>query len=270
VPSAAGARGWRGERAAADKGSGRELAGGRQVVAPVAGRTAWLPEVGRRAAHRLPVACSYCQSAVMPGEDHRSRRVAVRLSPTPRVTFVEPKLLPLFLAFRPAAAAPSLLAGSMPLAEFAARLCGRLPPLVYHSAPREFYYLQTPLWPALLPDVDLAGPPFSCVEQPGARRGPAVAGRRQRGGPAKQQRPPLYRQAPVRQVARLSTCEPPPSFTFWCRASRCATLFAFRQRPYSCLPTVSGPAWQRAVRCEWNSVAVGAGMQASTAQKAWS
>jgi len=95
--------------------------------------------------------------------------VGVRLSPTPRVTFVEPKLLPLFLTFRPAAAAPSLLAAGMPLAEFAARLCGRLPPLVYRAAPREFCYLQTPLWPALLPDVDLAGPPFSSVEQPGAR-----------------------------------------------------------------------------------------------------
>lgn len=103
------------------------------------------------------------------GKDHRLRRVGVRLSPTPRVTFVEPKLLPLFLAFRPAAAAPSLLAAGMPLAEFAARLCGRLPPLVYRAAPREFCYLQTPLWPALLPDVDLAGPPFSSVEQPGAR-----------------------------------------------------------------------------------------------------
>ena len=73
--------------------------------------------------------------------------MAVRLSPTPRVTFVEPKLLPLFLTFRPAAAAPSLLAAGMPLAEFAARLCGRLPPLVYRAAPREFCYLQTPLWP---------------------------------------------------------------------------------------------------------------------------
>jgi len=126
--------------------------------------------------------------------------VGVRLSPTPRVTFVEPKLLPLFLAFRPAAAAPSLLAAGMPLAEFAARLCGRLPPLVYRAAPREFCYLQTPLWPALLPDVDLAGPPFSSVEQPGARGGPAVAGRRQRGSPGKQQRAPVYRQASARPL----------------------------------------------------------------------
>ena len=170
MPSATGARGWRRKRTAADKGSGRRLAGGRQMVAPVAGLTAWPSEVGRRAAFCLFVACSHCQSTVCQGEDHRPRRVAVRLSPSPRVTFVEPKLLPLFLVFRPAVAAPSLLAAGMPLAEFAARLCGRLPPLVYHSAPREFCYLQTPLWPALLPDVDVVGPPFSSVEQPGARR----------------------------------------------------------------------------------------------------
>ncbi|KAK9835053.1 hypothetical protein WJX81_007416 [Elliptochloris bilobata] len=40
-----------------------------------------------------------------------------------------------------------------------------LPPLVY--AGREFCYMQTPLWPALLQDVDLAGPPFCTVTRPG-------------------------------------------------------------------------------------------------------
>ena len=29
--------------------------------------------------------------------------------------------------------------------------------------------MQTPLWPALLADVDLAGPPFSAVTFPGAQ-----------------------------------------------------------------------------------------------------
>lgn len=98
-----------------------------------------------------------------------ARRVAVRIAPSLRFTYVEQKLLPLFLLFRPPAAAPSLLADAMPLGEFARRMqhyC-RLPPLVYGG--RECYYMQTPLWPALLPDVDLAGPPFSAVTHPGVR-----------------------------------------------------------------------------------------------------
>lgn len=97
------------------------------------------------------------------------RRVAVRIAPSLRFTYVERKLLPLFLLFWPPAAAPSLLADAMPLGEFAARMLRgcQFPPLVYHT--REFYYMQTPLWPALLPDVDLVGPPFSAVTCPGTR-----------------------------------------------------------------------------------------------------
>jgi hypothetical protein len=76
--------------------------------------------------------------------------------------------MPLYLALFPPASAPSLAVPNMPLREFAARMspgCA-LPPLVY-AAGAERYYLQTPLWPAILPDVDLCGPPFSSLMQPG-------------------------------------------------------------------------------------------------------
>ena len=42
----------------------------------------------------------------------------------------------------------------------------QLPPLVYPG--REYCYMQSPLWPAIKQDVDMAGAPFSCLEQPGA------------------------------------------------------------------------------------------------------
>ena len=95
--------------------------------------------------------------------------MAVRLVPSQRFTYVERALPPLFLMLRPPAAAPSTLVEAMPLREFAerAQAACALPPLVY--APREFCYMQTPLWPALLADVDLAGPPFCAVRCPGAQ-----------------------------------------------------------------------------------------------------
>ena len=92
----------------------------------------------------------------------------MRLAPSLRFTYVERALLPLFLLLRTPAAAPSTLVDDMPLREFAERAQSayRLAPLVY--APREACYLQTVLWPALLADVDLAGPPFCAVARPGA------------------------------------------------------------------------------------------------------
>ncbi|EIE24680.1 Clavaminate synthase-like protein [Coccomyxa subellipsoidea C-169] len=59
-----------------------------------------------------------------------------------------------------------MLVPGMPLHEFAQRMqagCTLLP-LIYPGS--EFYYLQSPLWPEILPDVDLNGPPFNCVTQP--------------------------------------------------------------------------------------------------------
>lgn len=89
--------------------------------------------------------------------------VAVRVAPSLRFTFVEPRLMPLYLAVFPAASAPSMLVPYMPLREFAARMQpdSRLPPLVYPAGER--YYLQSPLWPGILQDVDTAGPPFCHV-----------------------------------------------------------------------------------------------------------
>jgi hypothetical protein len=75
--------------------------------------------------------------------------------------------MPFYLALVPPHKAPSMLVPHMPLHEFAQRLqrgC-RLPPLFYRE--QEYYYMQSPLWPEILPDVDLKGPPFSCITSPG-------------------------------------------------------------------------------------------------------
>ncbi|BDA42635.1 probable bifunctional peptidase and arginyl-hydroxylase JMJD5 [Coccomyxa sp. Obi] len=58
-----------------------------------------------------------------------------------------------------------MLVPGMPLREFALRMQSgcKLPPLIY---PEEFYYMQSPLWPEILQDVDLTGPPFNCILQP--------------------------------------------------------------------------------------------------------
>ena len=73
--------------------------------------------------------------------------------------------MPLFLAVFPATSVPSMLVPNMPLREFAARMQpqpdSKLPPLVYPTG--ESYYMQSPLWPGILQDVDLAGPPFCHV-----------------------------------------------------------------------------------------------------------
>lgn len=75
--------------------------------------------------------------------------------------------MPYYLAFRSPQSAPSMLVPGMPLHEFAQRMQSgcQLPPLIYPGG--EFYYMQSPLWPVILPDVDLNGPLFSCVTQPG-------------------------------------------------------------------------------------------------------
>ncbi len=92
--------------------------------------------------------------------------VKVRVAPSLRFTFVEPRLMPFYLAFWSPQSAPSMLVPGMPLHEFALRMQSgcKLPPLVY---PEEFYYMQSPLWPEILQDVDLTGPPFNCILQPG-------------------------------------------------------------------------------------------------------
>ncbi len=75
--------------------------------------------------------------------------------------------MPLWLRFNRADEAPSFLAW-MTLAEFATRLqrdC-RLPSIFYPGR-REFYYMQTPLTPSMLEDVDLQGPPFTALTRKG-------------------------------------------------------------------------------------------------------
>ena len=71
------------------------------------------------------------------------------------------------LLFRPEQA-PSMLVPAMSLQELRDRMdehC-QLPPLVYPG--REYYYMQSPLWPAIMQDVDMTGAPFSYLEKPGA------------------------------------------------------------------------------------------------------
>ena len=70
------------------------------------------------------------------------------------------------LFFRPEQA-PSMLVPAMPLRELRERMdehCQR-PPLVYPG--REYCYMQSPLWPAIMQDADMAGAPFSCLTRPG-------------------------------------------------------------------------------------------------------
>ena len=92
---------------------------------------------------------------------------AVRISPSLRFAHVEQKLMPLYLLlFRPEQA-PSMLAPAMTLRELGDRMdpgC-RLPSLVYPG--QEHYYMQSPLWPGIVQDVDMRGPPFSCLMDPG-------------------------------------------------------------------------------------------------------
>lgn len=94
--------------------------------------------------------------------------VAVRTAPSLCFAHVDPKLMSLYLLlFRPEQA-PSMLVPAMSLQELRDRMdehC-RLPPLVYPRG--EYYYMQSPLWPAIMQDVDMTGPPFSCLEMPGA------------------------------------------------------------------------------------------------------
>ena len=75
--------------------------------------------------------------------------------------------MPLYLAFFPPQSAPSMLVPNMPLHELAKRLQegSKLRPLIYPE--QEYYYMQSPLWPDILSDVDLHGPPFSCITHPG-------------------------------------------------------------------------------------------------------
>jgi hypothetical protein len=99
---------------------------------------------------------------------HVVRRVRVRVAPDRmRFMYVEDALMPLWLRFNPADKAPSFLAW-MTLAEFATRLqrdC-RVPSIFYPGRP-EFYYMQTPLTPSMLEDVDLQGPPFTALTRRG-------------------------------------------------------------------------------------------------------
>ena len=92
---------------------------------------------------------------------------AVRISPSLRFTYVEQKLMPLYLLlFRPEQA-PSMLAPAMTLRELGDRMdlgC-RLPSLVYPG--QEHYYMQSPLWQGIMQDIDMHGPPFSCLTHPG-------------------------------------------------------------------------------------------------------
>lgn len=75
--------------------------------------------------------------------------------------------MPLYLLLSRPEQAPSMLAPAMSLRELGDRMgpdC-RLPSLVYPG--QEHYYMQSPLWPGIMPDVDMNGPPFSCLMDPG-------------------------------------------------------------------------------------------------------
>ena len=65
-----------------------------------------------------------------------------------------------------------MLAPAMPLRELGDRMSEncQLPQLVYPG--REHCYMQSPLWPGIMQDVDMSGPPFSCLKSPGDLRGP--------------------------------------------------------------------------------------------------
>ncbi|CAL5219804.1 g1711 [Coccomyxa viridis] len=92
--------------------------------------------------------------------------IAVRIAPSLRFTHVDPKLMQLYLLlFRPEQA-PSMLVPAMSLQELRDRMDERcqLPPLVYSE--REYCYMQSPLWPAIMHDVDMTGAPFSCLTCP--------------------------------------------------------------------------------------------------------
>ncbi|KAK9802696.1 hypothetical protein WJX73_007729 [Symbiochloris irregularis] len=117
--------------------------------------------------------------------------VVVRCAPSLRFTFMEPRLMPLYLKLFPATKAQSVMA-RMLLSEFAVRSQRNSPlaPLVYHRDAKdqgrrgtdessaanaesgrhcvsEYYYMQTPLPKALEKDCDLAGAPFGLLHQPG-------------------------------------------------------------------------------------------------------
>lgn len=95
------------------------------------------------------------------------RTVAVRIAPSLQFTYVEQKVMPLYLLFFRPEQAPSMLAPAMTLRELRDRMSGdsQLPPLVYPGG--EHYYMQSPLWPSIMPDVDMQGAPFSCLLRPG-------------------------------------------------------------------------------------------------------
>ena len=64
-----------------------------------------------------------------------------------------------------------MLAPAMSLRELGDRMnenC-QLPQLIYPG--REYCYMQSPLWPGIMQDVDMSGPPFSCLKSPGDLRG---------------------------------------------------------------------------------------------------
>lgn len=75
--------------------------------------------------------------------------------------------MPLYLLLLRPAQAPSMLAPAMSLRELRDRMDSesQLPPLVYRG--QEHYYMQSPLWPGIMQDVDMHGPPFSCLMAPG-------------------------------------------------------------------------------------------------------
>ena len=77
--------------------------------------------------------------------------------------------MPLYLLFFRPDQAPSMLVPAMSLRELQDRMddSRQLPPLVYQG--REYYYMQSPLWPAIMQDVDMDGAPFSCLKCPGVR-----------------------------------------------------------------------------------------------------
>ena len=75
--------------------------------------------------------------------------------------------MPLYLLYFRPEQAPSMLAPAMTLQELRDRMSGdsQLSPLVYPGG--EHYYMQSPLWPGIMPDVDMQGAPFSCLLRPG-------------------------------------------------------------------------------------------------------
>ena len=92
----------------------------------------------------------------------------VRAAPSMRFTYVEPRLMPIYLKFRSPQQAPSMLA-PMTLKQFASRAQrdSPHPPLFYPDG--EFYYMQSPVTRdmRLSGDLKFDQSPFSVVLAPG-------------------------------------------------------------------------------------------------------